>query len=45
LLVESTMRRLLQRAGLDEGEIAILRGQLRKIRWKLANPGDLRGKG
>ncbi len=36
LLVSSTVRRILQRAALDEGEIAILRGQLRKIRWKLA---------
>lgn len=35
LLVVSTLRRVLQRAQLDEGEIAILRGQLRKIRWKL----------
>lgn len=38
LLVQSTLRRLLQRAGLDAGEIAILRGQIRKMRWKMNNP-------
>ncbi len=37
LLVSSTLRRILQRAQLDEGEIAILRGQLRKIRWKMGH--------
>jgi tRNA (cytidine32/uridine32-2'-O)-methyltransferase len=40
LLVVSTLRRLLQRAALDEGEIAILRGQLRKLRWKLGRAGQ-----
>lgn len=35
VLVEGTMRRILQRAALSEGEISILRGQLRKIRWKM----------
>ena len=39
LLVSATLRRLLQRAGVSAGEIAILRGQLRKMRWKMANPG------
>jgi TrmH family RNA methyltransferase len=40
LLVEATVRRILGRAALDEGEIAILRGQLRKIRWRLEHPGE-----
>ncbi len=35
LLVQSTLRRLLQRASLDAGEVSILRGQLRKLRWKM----------
>jgi TrmH family RNA methyltransferase len=35
LLVQSTVRRLLQRAALDAGEVAILRGQLRKLRWRM----------
>jgi tRNA C32,U32 (ribose-2'-O)-methylase TrmJ len=35
LLVQSTLRRLLQRAALEAGEIAILRGQFRKLRWKM----------
>ncbi len=39
LLVGSTLRRILQRAKLSEGEVAILRGQLRKIRWKMGNGG------
>jgi tRNA C32,U32 (ribose-2'-O)-methylase TrmJ len=37
LLVQSTLRRILQRAALDAGEVAILRGQLRKLRWKMQN--------
>lgn len=40
LLVVSTLRRILQRAQLDEGEVAILRGQLRKIRWKMNDAGQ-----
>lgn len=39
LLVSSTLRRILQRAALSAGEISILRGQLRKLRWKMQNPG------
>lgn len=39
LLVSSTLRRILQRAALTAGEISILRGQLRKLRWKMKNPG------
>ncbi len=38
LLVQATLRRILQRARLGAGEIAILRGQLRKMRWKMKNP-------
>ena len=39
LLVSATLRRILQRAALSDGEISILRGQLRKLRWKMKNPG------
>ncbi len=35
LLVQSTLRRILERATLDAGEVSILRGQLRKLRWKM----------
>jgi len=37
LLVESTVRRILARASLDHEEISILRGMLRKIRWRMNN--------
>lgn len=40
LLVEGTLRRLYQRAALDEQEIAVLRGMLRKVRWRMRNPVD-----
>lgn len=39
LLVQGTLRRILGRAGLDADEISILRGMLRKMRWKMRNPG------
>ncbi len=39
LLVQATLRRILQRAALAEGEISILRGQLRRVRWKMKHPG------
>lgn len=39
VLVQATLRRILQRAQLDEGEISILRGQLRRMRWKMGHPG------
>lgn len=39
VLVEATMRQILQRASLDHQEIAVLRGMLRKMRWKMENPG------
>ena len=38
VLVEGTMRRILQRARLSAGEISIVRGQLRKVRWKMEHP-------
>lgn len=38
LLVEATVRRILQRAALEEQEIAILRGMFRKMRWRMAHP-------
>jgi tRNA/rRNA methyltransferase len=38
LLVEGTLRRVLQRASLDDQEIAVLRGMLRKMRWRMQNP-------
>jgi tRNA/rRNA methyltransferase len=40
LLVEGTLRRILSRAALDRQEIAVLRGMLRKIRWRLAHEGE-----
>jgi TrmH family RNA methyltransferase len=40
LLVEATVRRILQRAGLDAGEIPILRGMLRRMRWRMRHPGE-----
>lgn len=39
LLVEGTLRRLLQRMAPEQDEIAILRGMLRKLRWRIAHPG------
>ena len=39
ILVEGTVRRMLQRADLDQQEIAVLRGMFRKMRWKMENPG------
>lgn len=38
-LVTATLRRILQRAGLETGEVAVLRGMLRKMRWKMKHPG------
>lgn len=35
LLVEATVRRILQRAALDPEEIPILRGMLRRMRWRM----------
>ncbi len=37
-LVENTVRRVLQRAALDTQEIGVLRGMLRKLRWRMDNP-------
>lgn len=37
VLVAGTLRRILQRAALDRQEISILRGMLRKMRWKMRN--------
>lgn len=39
LLVQATLRRILGRAELDREEISVLRGMLRKMRWKMRNPG------
>lgn len=39
LLVRGTLNRLLQRAALERQEITVLRGMLRKMRWKMRNPG------
>ena len=39
VLVSATLRRILERARLDAGEVAILRGQHRKFRWKMKHPG------
>lgn len=39
VLVQGTLRRILQRAALDHDEIAILRGMMRKFRWKMNHPG------
>lgn len=38
-LVTATLRRILQRAALDQGEVTVLRGMLRKVRWKMRHPG------
>ncbi|MFN9947618.1 MAG: hypothetical protein ACK56S_12300, partial [Planctomycetota bacterium] len=38
-LVTATLRRILQRASLDSGEVTVLRGMLRKMRWKMKHPG------
>ena len=38
ILVEGTLRRILQRADLEHQEIAVLRGMFRKMRWKMENP-------
>ncbi len=38
-LVTATLRRILQRAALDDGEVTVLRGMLRKMRWKMKHPG------
>ncbi|MEN9787592.1 MAG: hypothetical protein RLZZ299_2856 [Pseudomonadota bacterium] len=35
LLVEGTLRRLLGRAELDAQEVSVLRGMLRKLRWRM----------
>ncbi len=39
ILVEGTVRRLLHRAELDALEISVLRGMLRKMRWKMGEEG------
>lgn len=39
VLVEGTVRRILQRAALDHQEITVLRGMLRKMRWKMGEAG------
>ena len=39
VLVEGTLRRILQRATLDHQELSVLRGMLRKMRWKMGEPG------
>ncbi len=40
VLVSGTLRRILQRAALDRQEISILRGMLRKMRWKMRHAGS-----
>ena len=40
LLVEGTLRRILQRAELDAQEISILRGMVKKMRWKMEASGE-----
>lgn len=37
--VSATLRRILQRAELSAQEVTILRGMIRKFRWKMAHPG------
>lgn len=37
-LVTATLRRILQRAQLDAQEVSVLRGMLRKMRWRMRNP-------
>jgi tRNA C32,U32 (ribose-2'-O)-methylase TrmJ len=39
ILVEGTLRRVLQRMEPDAAEVTILRGMLRKMRWRMKNPG------
>lgn len=39
VLVMNTVRRILQRAALEPGEVTVLRGMLRKMRWKMKHPG------
>ncbi len=39
VLVTNTLRRILQRASLEAGEVMVLRGMLRKMRWKMRHPG------
>lgn len=38
VLVMNTVRRILQRAALEPGEVTVLRGMLRKMRWKMNHP-------
>ncbi len=38
VLVANTLRRLLTRAALDHQEISVLRGMMRKLRWRMSNP-------
>jgi TrmH family RNA methyltransferase len=38
-LVTATLRRILERASLDANEVMVLRGMMRKMRWKMKNPG------
>ncbi|MDP2310376.1 MAG: TrmH family RNA methyltransferase [Pseudomonadota bacterium] len=38
VLVMNTLRRILERAGLEPGEVMVLRGMLRKMRWKMNHP-------
>ena len=39
-LVTGTLRRILQRAALEPDEIVVLRGMLRKMRWKMTHTGE-----
>ena len=39
LLVEGTLRRILGRAELDPQEVSVLRGMMRKLRWKMSEGG------
>jgi TrmH family RNA methyltransferase len=38
-LVHGTLRRVFARAELDPQEVIVFRGMLRKLRWKMRNPG------
>ncbi len=40
LLVEGTLRRILGRAELDPLEVSVLRGMMRKLRWKMTEGAD-----
>lgn len=40
LLVEGTLRRIVQRAEMDTLELSVVRGMLRKMRWMMRNRGE-----